>query len=72
MANLVTPKSRRIRFNLSLTIHDLNNVPLVSGTSFIKWHLPSSTAAEHRGRTPKCAIKDHRVLSTTPSTSPCA
>lgn len=40
---------------------DLNNVPLVSGTSFIKWHLPSSTAAEHRGRTPKCAIKDHKV-----------
>ncbi|KAK3117371.1 hypothetical protein LTR53_001361 [Teratosphaeriaceae sp. CCFEE 6253] len=62
MTNLVTPKSRRIRFHLSLSIHDLNNVPLVSGTSFIKWHLPSSTAAEHRGRTPKCAIKDHRVL----------
>ncbi|TKA78221.1 hypothetical protein B0A55_03779 [Friedmanniomyces simplex] len=62
MASLVTPKSRRVRFHLHLHIHDLNNVPLVSGTSFIKWHLPSSTAAEHRGRTPKCAIKDHRVL----------
>ncbi|KAK4541693.1 hypothetical protein LTR36_007402 [Oleoguttula mirabilis] len=56
------PKSRRARFTLTLSIHDLNNVPLVSGTSFLKWHLPASTAAEHRGRTPKCAIKDHRVL----------
>lgn len=42
-------------------IIDLNNVPLVSGTSFIKWHLPHSVAAEHRGRTSKCNIKDHKV-----------
>lgn len=44
-----------------LQIIDLNNVPLVSGTSFIKWHLPHSTSAEHRGRTAKCYIKDHKV-----------
>nr|POF15235.1 uncharacterized protein CFP56_42124 [Quercus suber] len=61
MASAFVPKSRRVRFELTLSILDLNNVPLVSGTSFVKWHLPSSTAAEHRGRTPKCAIKDHRV-----------
>ncbi|EGP87090.1 uncharacterized protein MYCGRDRAFT_71874 [Zymoseptoria tritici IPO323] len=54
-------RSSRPRFTLHLTLHDLNNVPLVSGTSFIKWHLPHSTSAEHRGRTAKCAIKDHRV-----------
>lgn len=54
-------KSRKVRFSLTLSIHDLNNVPLVSGTSTIKWHLPASTSAEHRGRTQKCAIKDHRV-----------
>lgn len=54
-------KSRKTRFDLCLRIIDLNNVPLVTGTSFIKWHLPSSTAAEHRGRTHKCAIRDHRV-----------
>ena len=40
-------------------IIDLNNVPLVSGSSFIKWHLPHSTAAEHRGRTDKCNIRYH-------------
>jgi hypothetical protein len=37
-------------------------VPLVSGTSFVKWNLPHSTAAEHRGRTEKRPIKDHKVF----------
>ncbi|KAF2744860.1 hypothetical protein M011DRAFT_407845 [Sporormia fimetaria CBS 119925] len=55
------PKNRRPKFELHLKIIDLHNVPLVSGTSFIKWHLPHSTAAEHRGRTEKRPIKDHQV-----------
>ncbi|THV84132.1 hypothetical protein D6D02_03966 [Aureobasidium pullulans] len=56
------PKARRPRFDFKLKIYDLNNVPLVSGTCFVKWHLPSSSAAEHRGRTTKCNIKDHKVV----------
>ena len=40
---------------------DLQNVPLVSGTCYVKWHLPSSTSAEHRGRTSKAGIREHRV-----------
>lgn len=55
------PKSRRAKFDLTLHVYDLNNVPLVTGSSSVRWHLPSSRAAEHRGRTQKCAIKDHRV-----------
>ena len=27
----------------------------------MKWHLPSSTSAEHRGRTEKSLIKEHKV-----------
>lgn len=42
-------------------IYDLNNVPLVTGVSYIKWHLTHSISSEHRGRTPKCPILDHRV-----------
>jgi hypothetical protein len=61
MASTFVSKSRRVRFELTLRILDLNNVPLVTGTSFVKWDLPASTAAEHRGRTSKCAIRDHRV-----------
>ncbi|KAF2114439.1 N-terminal C2 in EEIG1 and EHBP1 proteins-domain-containing protein [Lophiotrema nucula] len=56
------PKNRRPKFELHLKILDLNNVPLVTGTTFIKWHLPHSTSAEHRGRTEKCPIKDHKVF----------
>lgn len=56
----------RFHFQIQeLTMHqiiDLNNVPLVSGSSFVKWHLPHSTAAEHRGRTSKCSIKEHKVV----------
>ena len=33
----------------------------MSGTAYIKWHLPSSIAAEHRGHTPKAIIKEHKV-----------
>lgn len=61
MSSAFVSKSKRVRFELTLRILDLNNVPLVTGTSFIKWHLPSSSAAEHRGRTNKCPIRDHRV-----------
>ncbi|MCJ1228579.1 hypothetical protein MMC12_005240 [Toensbergia leucococca] len=59
--NASVPKTRRPKFELNLKITDLNNVPLVSGTSYVKWHLPSSTSAEHRGRTSKSVIKEHKV-----------
>ncbi|MCJ1377928.1 hypothetical protein MMC17_001024 [Xylographa soralifera] len=61
ISNVTVPKNRRPKFELKLKIIDLNNVPLVSGTSYIKWHLPSSTSAEHRGRTLKAVIKEHKV-----------
>ncbi|KAK0387930.1 hypothetical protein NLU13_4175 [Sarocladium strictum] len=54
-------KARKPKFDLHLKIYDLNNVPLVSGSSFVKWHLSHSMHAEHRGRTNKCPIVNHRV-----------
>ncbi|KAK9443029.1 estrogen-responsive protein [Metarhizium brunneum] len=54
-------KARRPKFELHLKIYDLNNIPLVSGSSFIKWHLSHSMHAEHRGRTGKCPISNHKV-----------
>lgn len=59
--NPLISKARRPKFELVLKILDLNNVPLVSGTSYVKWHLPSSTSAEHRGRTDRAPIKEHKV-----------
>ncbi|KAI0475879.1 hypothetical protein GGR56DRAFT_693007 [Xylariaceae sp. FL0804] len=59
----IVNKARKPKFELHLTIYDLNNVPLVAGTSVVKWHLPSSIHGEHRGRTAKCSIDkiNHRV-----------
>lgn len=56
------PKNRKPKFDLILKIIDLNNIPLVVGTAFVKWHLPSSTAAEHRGRTERAPITDHKCI----------
>ncbi|KAI1189239.1 N-terminal C2 in EEIG1 and EHBP1 proteins-domain-containing protein [Nemania serpens] len=59
----IVNKARKPKFELHLWIYDLNNVPLVSGTSYVKWHLPNSIHGEHRGRTAKCSIDKihHRV-----------
>ncbi|KAK3994939.1 N-terminal C2 in EEIG1 and EHBP1 proteins-domain-containing protein [Cladorrhinum sp. PSN332] len=57
----IVSKARKPKFDVHLKIYDLNNVPLVSGMSMIKWHLPHSIHSEHRGRTHKCPIQNHRV-----------
>lgn len=56
-------KARKPKFELHLTIYDLNNVPLVSGTSHIQWKLEHGMHGDHRGRTNKCPIDsiNHRV-----------
>ncbi|KAI1803781.1 N-terminal C2 in EEIG1 and EHBP1 proteins-domain-containing protein [Daldinia bambusicola] len=60
----IVNKARKPKFELHLTIYDLNNVPLVAGTSTVKWYLPNSIHGEHRGRTAKCSIDkiNHRVV----------
>lgn len=45
----------------ALKIIDLNNIPLVSGTAFVKWRVPSSSATESHGQTDKAVIVDHRA-----------
>jgi hypothetical protein len=54
-------RSNQPKFELHLKIHDLNNVPLVSGSCLVKYHFSHSLHAEHRGRTPKSPIVNHRV-----------
>lgn len=44
-----------------MRIIDLTNVPLIAGLAYVKWHLSSSSAAEHRGRTDKTTIRDHKA-----------
>ncbi|RDL41019.1 Uncharacterized protein BP5553_00998 [Venustampulla echinocandica] len=52
ISKLLVSKARKII--------DLNNVPLVAGTAYVKWHLPSST--EQRGCTQKSPIAEHKVF----------
>ncbi|TVY16908.1 Uncharacterized protein LARI1_G007189 [Lachnellula arida] len=66
LSKLIVPKARRVpqpKFDLTLRIIDLNNVPLVTGTALIKYSLPSSstTGGEHTGRTERCPITEHKV-----------
>lgn len=37
-------------------------MPLISGTCFVKWYVDNSQSAEHRGRTARVAIKEHKVV----------
>ncbi|KAM5478631.1 hypothetical protein McanCB56680_006170 [Microsporum canis] len=60
-ASLTVPKSRKPRFTLSLRIIDMINVPLVVGTAYVKWQLPSSVSADHNGHTEKALLHDHRA-----------
>lgn len=56
------PKNRRPRFELVLRIIDINNVPLGNGTAWVRWRLPSSSAAtESQGHTDKAPLADHRA-----------
>ncbi|KAH9889187.1 N-terminal C2 in EEIG1 and EHBP1 proteins-domain-containing protein [Xylariomycetidae sp. FL2044] len=59
----IVNKARKPKFEFHISVYDLNNVPLVAGTSVVKWHFPNSIHSEHRGRTSKCSIDkiNHRV-----------
>lgn len=46
---------------MKLNIIDLTNIPLVVGKVYVKWHLPSSSSADHRGKTDRSSIIEHRA-----------
>ncbi|KAJ1927439.1 hypothetical protein IWQ60_002946 [Tieghemiomyces parasiticus] len=52
-------KHRLVAFEVRITLHELINVPLVSGNFFVKWRTKSGTAAS--GCTERAPIADHRV-----------
>ncbi|KAK7207680.1 N-terminal C2 in EEIG1 and EHBP1 proteins-domain-containing protein [Myxozyma melibiosi] len=56
--NRLRPRARRPKFWLKLTIHDLSNIPLASGTVYVRWNIKSS---DTRGRTPRSPIKEHKA-----------
>ncbi|KAJ3022072.1 hypothetical protein HKX48_007112 [Thoreauomyces humboldtii] len=59
MAALFVPKSRKVKFEATLTLHDMSNLPYVSGLYFVKWKLKNGGSFE--GTTAKAVVKDHTV-----------
>ncbi|KAK9479076.1 N-terminal C2 in EEIG1 and EHBP1 proteins-domain-containing protein [Lipomyces japonicus] len=64
MQNVLIPKSRRTKFAVKILIHDLTNIPLVSGVLFVRWHVRDAGigSSEARGRTDKVPIKEHKAV----------
>ncbi|KAK9380016.1 N-terminal C2 in EEIG1 and EHBP1 proteins-domain-containing protein [Kockiozyma suomiensis] len=56
--NRLRSRSRRSKFWMKIIIHDLNNIPLASGTVYVRWHMKGSDA---RGRTNRVPIRDHKA-----------
>lgn len=50
------------KFAVRIVLHELANVPLVSGSAFVKWRLRSSSKADARGRTEKVVIREHKAV----------
>lgn len=44
-SNLFVSKHRKLDFSIQITIHDLANVPLVSGLYHVKWKLKNASHA---------------------------
>ena len=54
-------KSSRPKLKLSLQIHELSSIPLVTGQVFVKWHILHSSSGECRGKTERAPIIDHKA-----------
>src|SRR5271156_5615515 len=54
-------KSSRPKLKLSVQIHELSSIPLVTGQVFVKWHVLHSSSGECRGKTERAPIIDHKA-----------
>ena len=55
-------KSTRPKLKLSLQVHELSSIPLVTGQVFVKWHILHSSSGECRGKTEVAPIIDHKAV----------
>lgn len=53
--------NHRPKFDVTVHINELLNVPLVSGTCWVRWYVKDSPKPDARGRTPHIAVKEHRA-----------
>ncbi|SAM00710.1 hypothetical protein [Absidia glauca] len=59
LSHFFISKHRKVEYEINLVIQDITNIPLVSGSYFVKWRLRNATHST--GVTTKEPIKDHTV-----------
>ncbi|RHZ44755.1 hypothetical protein Glove_709g20 [Diversispora epigaea] len=57
---LFIPRNRKVEFEIEVIIHDLTNIPLVTGLYYVKWKLKNSEKPQ--SSTERSPIKDHSVF----------
>ena len=57
----MSSRSHRPKFEIKIQIHDIFNIPLVTGYIFVKWHIHGSSRAESRGKTDHAVIREHKA-----------
>ncbi|KAI8076737.1 N-terminal C2 in EEIG1 and EHBP1 proteins-domain-containing protein [Halteromyces radiatus] len=67
LSNFFVSKHRKVAFEINFIIQDITNVPLVSGSYFVKWKLQK--ASQSTGITTKEHIKEHCVVWSFPVTT---
>ncbi|KAI8072825.1 N-terminal C2 in EEIG1 and EHBP1 proteins-domain-containing protein [Gongronella butleri] len=60
LSHIFVSKHRKVIFTSNLVIQDITNIPLVSGSYFVKWRLKNGEPSA--GQTDKLQIKDHGVV----------
>lgn len=52
----------RPKFDISIQVNELLNIPLVSGRCWVRWYVRDSPKPDARGRTPQIPVREHRAL----------
>lgn len=55
------PQSKKPKFLFTLEIQELANIPKVSGSCFVKWHIKDTTSQQFKGSTSKSHIHHYRA-----------
>lgn len=52
---------KRPKFDISVTVKELTNLPHVSGYCWIRWYIKDSPKPDARGKTEKYPIREHKA-----------
>ncbi|CAG8713466.1 25013_t:CDS:2 [Dentiscutata erythropus] len=60
LSQLFIPRNRKVEFDVEFIIHELTNIPAISGLYYVKWRLKNGN--KRRDVTRRVEIKDHSVI----------